>query len=89
MIPPTVGRRVWFYPLGLSQQQFPTFGGPHDAGIAYINTVGHTINISVADHLGEMHAFVAVPLLQDGQEEPAEPYCTWMPYQLGQAKVQS
>lgn len=89
VIPPTVGRRVWFWPhssevAGMNMSRLHA-EQPMDAGIAFVGP-GPLINISFADHTGRMHHLMSVPLLQDGDEPPADRgHCTWMPYQKGQA----
>lgn len=90
VIQPTVGRRVWYYPngnVGAMVLNSADPGQPCDAGIAFVWS-DFLINISVADHNGEMHSRTSVPLLQEGDPTPAAGhYCTWMPYQVGQAKA--
>jgi hypothetical protein len=45
------------------------------------------INITVADHNGNMHKRTSVTLVQEGDAIPqGGGYCTWMPYQVSQAK---
>lgn len=96
MIQPTIGRRVWFWPsdydLGKTSVQPPTVmtscgDQPMDAGIAFVHG-DRLVNVTVADHLGKPHARTSVKLLQEGDEPvPGMSFCTWMPYQLGQAKA--
>ena len=93
MITPTIGRRVWFYPALASRGIFHRdFAGkvlqPADAGVAYVHG-DRMINISYADHNGQMWSTTSVPLLQDDDKPPADGFfCTWMPYQKGQAAKQ-
>ena len=83
MIPATVGRIVWLYnaPLGgrLGYHPFAaTIAYPYDDRL---------INVSYVDHRGETYSLGGVELVQEGMEAPTgRPYCTWMPYQIGQAK---
>lgn len=87
MIKPTIGRRVWFYPNGAISGFTASPDQPCDAGIAYVWT-DRMVNLSVADHNGVVMGRTSVPLLQDDDPVPASgAYCTWMPYQVGQAKV--
>ena len=44
------------------------------------------VNLMVISTDGEPEGIIKVRLLQDDDEVPARgPYCTWMPYQKGQA----
>jgi len=98
-IAPTIGRRVWYWPSEAEYQasasnrtmveppmRLKDRAQPCDAGICYVHTDG-TINITVADHTGAMHARQGVPLLQDDAPEPrgVGGFAVWMPYQKGQA----
>lgn len=88
VIVPTVGRRVWYYPgNSLGGMVLVDPNQPCDAGVACVIT-DREINISVADHTGNMFAREHVMLLQGDDLEPADNqhYCTWMPYQKAQAK---
>lgn len=94
VIKPTIGRRVWYWPsphdvdirtgLGMTQNDGDQ---PFDAGVAYVWS-DRMVNVSVADHSGKVHWRTSVPLLQEGDPQPADgaPYCQWMPYQQGMAK---
>ena len=92
VIPPSIGRRVWYWPNGCDHGIVVNGSAQAcDAGIAYVWNE-RMINISVAGHAGDMHARTSVKLLQEGDEQPAPgacSYCTWMPFQLGQAKATS
>lgn len=79
MIKPTVGRVVWFYPATLNLHQQPC------AAIIACVLSDREINIGYMNHHGQWDAATRVPLLQEGDAEPAAAYCTWMPYQKGQA----
>lgn len=75
MIQPTVGRVVWYRVVGDEEQQ------PQAATVAHVNENG-TVNLSVADHEGNVRAKRDVPLIQDGESAPESgDYCEWMPYQ--------
>jgi hypothetical protein len=93
-IKPTIGRKVWLWiSTGLmpentvldSRQAF-------DASIAFVHPDGR-INVTYADHSGETaaHEDLAIhdPKETDQHTGGGEPYCTWMPYQVGQAKAQA
>lgn len=78
MIHPTVGRVVHFYRY---------FGAEVQAAlIAHVNDDG-TVNLAVFDHHGNPEPRPSnVMLVQEGQNPCADvQFCTWMPYQLGQA----
>jgi hypothetical protein len=79
MIKPSIGRVVWYYPYGYSEAQ------PYAAIIAHV--VSDTcVNLAVFDAYGVAESQNAVPLVQDAEvERPIKAFCTWMPYQKGQA----
>jgi hypothetical protein len=82
MIKPTVGRVVWFYPVGRSNQQ-----QPQAALIAHIwsNTC---VNLAIFDDNGVPYPNppTSILLVQEGNPVPGGGnYCCWMPYQTGQA----
>ena len=86
MITPTIGRVVWFWPA--------THGGPKAeqpfaALVAYVHSDG-LINIGYFDSNGNAGAGATrVLLLQDDDVPPdGGCFCSWMPFQLGQAKAQ-
>lgn len=93
MIKPTIGRRVWYWPsdydLGLDKMNPPSVievddrSQPCDAGVTYVHHE-HLVNLTVADHNGNMHKRSSVFLLQDGNERPScrtTAFAEWMPYQ--------
>ena len=83
MIVPTVGRVVWFWPDG--EVQMRTQQQPCAAIIAQVRT-NTLINIAYFDENGHAHNNTSVRLVQDEQitQEMQSPFCTWMPYQVGQ-----
>lgn len=89
-IVPTVGRVVLFHagatpPAGFSLPAEE--GEPCDAHICHVNE-DDTVNLAVFDAVGAHHAITNVPLFQGQGPIAAAPiggYCTWMPYQQGQA----
>lgn len=88
MIPPTPGRIVWFTPSRIS----PRSGFVHhDATKPLAAIVAHVwndrlINIAAFDSNGAPFSITSVPLLQDDDAKPEGGFfCSWMPYQLGQA----
>jgi hypothetical protein len=98
ILPPTIGRRVWYWPsdydLGLLENK-PTSTmvasdrtQACDAGICCV-WGDRCVNLTVADHNGNMHARTSVTLVQAGDALPvAGSYATWMPHQLGQVGAQ-
>lgn len=85
MIKPTIGRVVWYYP-GPNE---PPYGAPGDTPMAAIVCDVHSdrlVNLSVCDRSGHWHPRTSVPLAQPEDElRPQGSYCSWMPFQLGQA----
>lgn len=82
MIPPSIGRVVWYYPRG--KEQVEAKEQPHSAQIAYVHSVG-LINIGYLDSSGNAKNATSVRLIQEGDLYPEGGFCCWMPYQLGQA----
>lgn len=75
MIKPTVGRVVWF------KEGDQTLA----AIIAHVHS-DRVVNLMVINCVGVASSRTSVQLVQEGDEAPAHSHCTWMPYQLGQAK---
>lgn len=97
MIKPSIGRRVWYWPsaydCGKTQTPPPSIieadaTQPCDAGVCYVHS-DRLVNLTVADHNGNMHRRTSVTLVQEGDERPQGAHATWMPYQTGQARVQN
>jgi hypothetical protein len=87
MIKPTVGRVVWFWPNKPGNEHVQ----PQAAMIAHV--WGDTcVNLAIFDSNG-----VPIPkpptsihLVQEGEQVPEMGYyCSWMPFQVGQAKIQT
>lgn len=88
MIKPTVGRVVWFWPGYNLPPGFILHNHmqPCEARIAYVWS-DQMLNICATDQAGNQHPFTSVPLIQDDQPKPSAGFfCSWMPYQVGQAK---
>lgn len=86
VIKPTVGRVVWFYPKGYVDGQEPL------AAIVTHVWSDTCVNLAIFDANGRPLADppTSVLLVQEGNPIPTGGlYCTWMPYQLGQAKAQA
>jgi hypothetical protein len=83
MIKPTIGRVVWFYPAGHSPGAQPLA-----AIIAHVWSDA-CVNLAIFDQNGQPlgPGHTSILLLQEGHEIPTGGnYCTWMPYQVGQAQ---
>jgi hypothetical protein len=85
MIQPTIGRVIWFYSIAhgcpdvINPQPYPAF-------VCYVHG-DRMINVAGFDSTGVPFARSSVTLLQDDDTIPLyRDYCTWMPYQVGQAK---
>jgi len=87
VIKPTVGRVVWFWqgrPAYPEQQ-------PQAAMIARVWS-DTCVNLAIFDPNGNPvpNPPTSIRLLQEGEELPETGhYATWMPFQVGQARVQS
>jgi hypothetical protein len=83
MISPTVGRVVWYYPKNHQPDQPPL------AALVARVWSDTCVNLAVFDGNGAPHRpgeMTSVLLVQEGAEVPSGGhYCTWMPYQIGQA----
>lgn len=82
VIPPTVGRKVWFRKHGSDIN-----GQPEDATIVYVHS-DHLVNLFVVSANGEPRGETSIPLVHDGEERPEEGlFAEWMPFQKGQARA--
>lgn len=91
IIRPTVGRKVWFFPNGCQFHSEPKCihpEDPMDADVVYVWS-DFMVNLSVKDHIGQVHAFTSVRLVQPGESVPGpgNAYATWMPYQVSTARA--
>jgi hypothetical protein len=88
MIIPTVGRKVWYWPVKEAKFGVTQFNTemPLDATIIYPHN-DTMVNLHVVDHAGDQH-FRALVLLHQGDvaSRPNSSCATWMPHQLDQAK---
>lgn len=85
---PTVGRVVWFRPNGAMMPGHLKFDPeqPAKADVVFVHS-DTMVNLLVVDHNGTTHPMSSLPLRDpdDAPMAPGQPYCEWMPYQLGQA----
>ena len=84
VIKPTVGRVVWFWesaPTSETEQ-------PQAAIVAHVWS-DTCVNLAIFDPNGVPWAKppTSIHLVQEGEDAPSSGmYCSWMPYQIGQAK---
>lgn len=93
---PTIGRKVWFYPISdpshpAHQPLFSRFDDqPLDATVIFVHTKVdgepyQRINLFIVDHAGLCVAQQKVAIIQEGDLKPTdEAFATWMPYQVKQ-----
>lgn len=81
IIEPTVGRVVWFWPVGQNDMNEQ----PCAALVTYVHGP-RLINVGGFNHNGDHFKRTSCTLVQEGDAKPEKNYCTWMPYQVGQAK---
>ena len=79
MIPPTIGRVLWYYPHRNTDQPWPAL-------VAYVHEDGK-VNLGGFRDDGTPFNASEVPLIQDGAPVPSHNYATWMPYQVKQAAI--
>lgn len=87
-IPPTVGRKVWYWPT--AQEKSWSHDQPFDATIVHV--LGERqVNLHVLNEIGyPLPAKEHIVLVQPDQErDPVPGECSWMPFQIGQAKAQA
>ena len=81
MIPPTIGRIVWFHP----PRNEHVHGGTLQAAIVCFVHNERLVNLAVFDHQGRQYPATSIELWQGDTDRPKDYYCEWMPYQIGQA----
>jgi hypothetical protein len=88
MIKPTPGRVVWFTPpkiIGSTPFVHHDPAAPLAAMVCHVWN-DRMVNLVVFDSNGASFGFTSVQLLQDDDAKPEVGYfCSWMPYQTGQA----
>jgi len=78
MIIPTVGRVVWYYPRKgeIEAGTIPDpEGQPLAAIIAHVNP--DSVNLMVISARGTPYCRNFIPLMQEGDAQPAGDYCEW------------
>jgi len=80
IIAPSIGRVVWFYRAYHRKDE-----QPYAALVCYVHS-DRMVNLAWFDHDGVSHNMTSVPLIQEGDAPSEYAHCTWVPYQLGQAK---
>lgn len=86
MIKPTVGRIVWYH-KDKSQTEIVQYEDTPLAAIVCMVWSDRVVNLRVIDANGQAWPVTSVELIQEGETIPGgSRYCTWMPYQIGQAK---
>jgi len=84
MINPTIGRVLLFWPEAASELTHDS-KQPLPALVTYVHSPT-LVNIGGFDANGKPFARTSVRLVQPAEELPSYGgYCTWMPYQVGQA----
>ena len=79
MIKPTIGRVVWYHPVGSTSDEQPLA-----AIIAHVWS-DTCVNLAVFDSNGVAINQTSVFLHQGEGEVPASSFAEWMPFQKGQA----
>lgn len=85
MIVPTIGRKVWYWPINEYGMRVHSLEQACDATIVYV--WGDTsVNLKIVDHQGGEHVRTSAFLHQgEIENKPSSSCATWMPYQAGQA----
>lgn len=91
MIRPTIGRKVWYRPVGHNRTELGVWDDaqPCDATVTYV-WHDRMVNLRVTGPSGAVKQYNSTQLLQGDDAAPTLThggYAEWMPYQQGQAKV--
>lgn len=80
VIPPTLGRKVYFVP-GISDEEVtPSSNGCCDATVVDVHGNGGSVNLVILDAVGNLHIRLSVPFIQDGEKmEEGIAHAHWMP----------
>ena len=87
-ITPTIGRKVWFW-CGELDGNIRDPAQAFDASVAYAHGDG-AVTVSIIDHAGKQTTPAYNMRLRDYEHGDRHglgrgSFCTWMPYQMGQA----
>ena len=89
-IKPTIGRKVWLWTPATVNVQDPLQA--FDASICFVHP-DDKVNITYVNHWGTIASLSQVelrdPADSDRHGAEAQPYCTWMPYQVNQARKEA
>jgi hypothetical protein len=85
MIEPTIGRVVWYSPAEAERIKGEPTGQLCAAIITYVWD-DRMVNLMATTPNGTSYGVTSVTLVQEGDPNPIERFCMWMPYQIGQAK---
>lgn len=89
MIVPTVGRVVLYYPgddIRARRAPYQPNDQPWKADVTYVWN-DRLVNLMVVTPDGTPFGVINATLVQEGDAIPNGSYCTWMAWQLGQAKA--
>lgn len=86
IIKPTVGRKLWYWPTPAEKSW--SHDQPFDATIVHVLS-DRQVNLHVINEVGYIvPAKEGVVLLQpDMKRDPIPGECSWMPFQVGQARA--
>lgn len=97
-ITPTIGRKIYYWASLTTLQSVDATvrdsEQPMDATIVYVDKETETISVMVFDHHGMSFEDLDIRIAEHGAgdhlqgHDGEQSYCTWMPYQLGQAAAQ-
>lgn len=87
MIKPTVGRKLYYWPVNEPAIEQIDPRQPCDATLLFPWS-DTCVNLSIIDHQGRVHVRTSVFLHQGDGPFPGDySHAAWMPYQTGQAKA--
>lgn len=88
-IPPSIGRKVWYWSGNVDDKQVRADQQAFDADIVFVHADGD-ISVALRDHYGvqyaDSHLKLRDPTGDERHGHGGDAFCTWMPYQVGQSK---
>lgn len=90
---PTIGRKVWLWVNSGTAVAVRDANQAVDATVIFVGEEDK-IDVDYTDHAGQRGVLKDLVLTEPAGSEAHDPsgstapYCTWMPYQVGQAKAQ-